>query len=87
MKIDDDKMFTKAEGPFAVVRQCRCCKFFTTVKKTIPGTMLAGTKGRGFGFVAGDQARGEMIQHFKQAHSEKYAELREQAAAINTKSE
>lgn len=65
-KIDDDEMFKRTEGPLAVIRTCRLCAFYTANKKIYPGQR--SPIGRGHGFVVGNKARGEMIQHFKAAH-------------------
>lgn len=74
-KIDDEGMFSTFKGPAAVVRNCKCCKHFELVKKGLRGA------GRSYGFVAGNKARGMMIQHFKTAHPERYAELGKEAKA------
>jgi hypothetical protein len=76
VKISDSAMFSQKKYPSGTIRTCVSCKFANVVKAgTYPGY-------RGYGFVAGNKARGEMIQHFKQAHPERYQVLLENARVL-----
>lgn len=71
----DEAMFSVVEGPLCVVRACRCCNFAITTRKALPGRRTV--IGRGNGFVVGNKARGDMIQHFKQQHPDAYAKAKD----------
>lgn len=79
-----DDMMTVYDGPFAVSRGCKLCKFVDTRRKTRGA-------GRGAGFREGNQQRGRLIQHIKTEHPEAYAEAleahRERAAALKARTE
>jgi hypothetical protein len=65
-------MMTEMHSSLAVVRTCTECAFFDVRK-------LGRGSGRGSGFREGNKQRGRLIQHFKSAHPERYAELRKEA--------
>jgi hypothetical protein len=62
----EEKYGIVMRGPLAVTRACRLCKWFDNRKK------VAG-RGRGAGFREGNQQRGRLIQHLKEAHPAEYA--------------
>ena len=60
----------EASGPLAIVRVCKICGHFETVKKGIPGV------GRSYGMREGNKARGRIIQHIKDNHPESVNDLK-----------
>lgn len=61
-----ERLIVRVEGPFAVVRACKLCKFVHSRPK------LQGT-GRGTGMREGNKQRGILIQHIKAEHPAEYA--------------
>ena len=62
-----DDLILTTEGPFAVSRGCKLCKFYD-VRRKVRGL------GRGNGMREGNKQRGRLIQHIKAEHPEAYAE-------------
>jgi hypothetical protein len=57
----EEKYGIVMQGPLAVTRACRLCKWHDTRRK------IAGN-GRGEGMREGNKQRGRLIQHLKEAH-------------------
>lgn len=66
-RAENNGLFTKVAGPFAVVRVCNFCKHTEKIAVGFEGA------GRGYGMREGNKARGRMLQHIKAAHPAEYA--------------
>ena len=59
------KFIAHADGPLAIVRSCKLCKFSDVVRKP-----PVGRRGRGWGMREGNKQRGRLIQHINAEHRE-----------------